>query len=354
MTMTPTMIIIIVAACIFAVASLLYGVFRKFTQMGWGAWQILFAWCITMTLDWLPIDINARDRVVLSLLVFAIAVLGTLALGGAIRLAMNKKRLPAHPAWRFIDRLLGMLTALLDYVMIVTVLGTVALTFCAYGITPPAALSPFFATGFWTNFLGKFGLDLLLVTVFFFALRGGWRVGFARTLVIFLMMALTFGVLALSIFLAVFWAPMSAFAQLIGRSIAGIDLVTGMAIGYLIVVVLLFIVFFLIVCLLGYFIVKLIRHIRFHYFWGFLDGILGLAISLVIVTFLTLFFYAIAGKISDPAFFQSIVDGLMDAQFGDVANQLSSIFESVVGAMAGVRSWLESAPVSWAFFMLYA
>ena len=104
--MQPSTIVILIV-CILALASLLYGVLRKFSRMGWAAWQILFAWCITMTLDWLPEDASDGGRMAVGLAVFFGAVVGTLALGGAVRLAMLKRKTPAHPAWRFFDRVLG-------------------------------------------------------------------------------------------------------------------------------------------------------------------------------------------------------------------------------------------------------
>ena len=352
--MQPSTIVILIV-CILALASLLYGVLRKFSRMGWAAWQILFAWCITMTLDWLPEDASDGGRMAVGLAVFFGAVVGTLALGGAVRLAMLKRKTPAHPAWRFFDRVLGGITALLDYAVMALVVAGPVLTFCATAITPPSFFGNFFESGLWTNFLGKFALDLFLITIFFFAMRAGWRVGFARTLVIFIMMTLTLGCLVLAVFLTVAWGPMTKFAVSIGNAISGIDSAIGLAIGYTVVTLLLFVVFFILICVLGYFIVKLIRHIRFHYSWGFLDGVLGLAMAFAIVLVGTFAFYYLACALSNGAIFTPILSALDNVNIEQAAQyveQIRQLIQTVTEYAEGLQDWLKCGPVSDAFRIL--
>lgn len=347
MQLTTPIIILIVAVAVFAVGSLIYGLVRKFSQMGWAAWQLLFAWCLTMTLDWLPEELAPAPRAAISLAVFFIAVLGTLALGGLIRLAMLKKMRPAHGFFRFLDRVLGAVTAFLDYFMIAVVPGLLVLSFLSYAITPLESLQPLFAMGIWTNFIGKFGLDLVLVAVFFFAMRCGWRVGFARTFVIFLMFALSLGVVGLSLYLCIAVPPFAALAHKIGGAIRGIDTAVANVIGYGAVFLMIFAVLFTLECILGHFLVKLLRHIRFHYFWGFLDGILGLALALAIALLCTIAFYAVCAALSDGAIYDQILQFLHNLgieQFGGAV--IEGAIETIAEYTQGLRTWLASSPVS--------
>lgn len=354
MQLTTPIIILIVALGALAVASVIYGLVRKFSRMGWAAWQLLFAWCLTMPLKLLPETMAPAARAVLTLGGFLIAVIGTLALGGLIRLAMLKKRKPAHGVFRFFDRILGLITAFLDYFMIAVVPAMLALSFIYYAITPLEALQPLFEMGLWKNFIGKFGLDLVLVAVFFFAMRCGWRVGFARTFVIFLMFALSLGVVALSVYLAVAVPPLAALAQKIGGAIRGIDGGIAAVIGYGTVFLGCFLVLFILECILGYFIVKLIRHIRFHYFWGFLDGLLGLILALAIATVCTFVFYAVCAMLSDGAIYDQILQFLHNLgieQFGGAV--IEGAIETIVQYTQGLKTWLASSPVSAGFLLFY-
>ncbi len=345
--------ILTVVLCVLGAFAVIYGIFRKFSQMGWAAWQILFAWCITMTLDWLPAEVSPTFRITMSVCIYVGAVVGTLVLGGVIRRAVLGKKTPAHPAWRFFNRLLGAITAVLDFLMIAVVPSVLALSFIYFVITPFEGLAPLFEMGIWTNFIGKFGLDLVLVAILFFSLRTGWQVGFGRTCVIFLMMIFTVGLLVLSLFLAIFVPPFSAMSTSIGASFSGMDRGVATILGYVFGFLILFTVLFVLLCIGGYFLVKLVRAIRGSGFFGFWDGLLGMVLAFAIAAACLFGFYFVCAFLTDGELFEGILSALHNLnaeQFGTAV--IEGMVEQVMQYTQGLGTWLSSSPVSRGLFML--
>lgn len=286
--MTP-MDWIIFVLCVIGVASLIYGICRKFTRMGWLAWQLPLIFLLTFTVRLIPVGVRGGFRFALALLIVFCATAAVLGCGALIRLFMHKKRLPAHPAWRVVDRILGGITALWDYFIIVLVLASAALPFCYYVADIPET-DFLFQSPVWGEYFATCAFDFFLVAIFALSIRTGWRVGLARTVVIFLMMALTFGSLVFAIWLAATVRPFTLIAANLASSFqAG---AFSAIIGTAIVAAVLFVLLFIVVCLLGWLMVALIRAIRFSYFWGTLDGFLGalLGFAIAVLVFVGLFF----------------------------------------------------------------
>ena len=346
--------ILIVVGVIFAIASVIYGVFRKFTQMSWLSYQIPLVFLIVALLDLLPAKADPFWRLLLSLLVLIGATVLIVGGGALLRGAMHKKRMPAHPAWQVTDRLLGGITALWDYLMIVAVLGGAALSFIyfvLYGSPVWDAVGGFFELGIWTDFLAHHILDLLLVTVFVFAMRGGWRVGFGRVFIIVIMLALSIGSLALGIYLALAVPFFSGMADGIAAGFAGISPAVGKIIGTAIIGFVLFLIFFVICCILGFFMVKLMRHIRYDYFWGTFDAVFGCALSLIvmlaIVIGLNIAVAALAQGVLSQ-FVQQIMQTL--GENGASLQPVADFITGLDGWFQSIGAWLSSAPLARALY----
>lgn len=357
--MTPLLIGLIAALCVFAVSVFLYGIFRKFTQMSWLAWQILVLFIVTLPLAWLPDALLPVWKFTFAV----IALLGgvALAVGGGelIRLAMLKKRKPAHSAWRFFNRLLGGLTAVLDLAVIAICVAAFALPVIYYCIpSVKDALGALFESAFWTKFLAVHAFDFVLISVFAIAIRTGWREGFARSVVTILLLVLTIGTVALSIYLTVGTSFFSAAAAWIAREIHTSNGLLAAAIGNTVVFFAIFAVLFALVCVLGFFMVKLIRRIRFNYFWGFCDGAVGalIAFACTLVCVLGLYFaVAWIGGGQATEFIRTAINSVNDAlvqagQAGLPLDGVESVLSSVDAYAAGAAEMLSAPPISGMLF----
>lgn len=353
--MTNPVICVIVALCVIAAAaSLLYGVLRRFTRMGWLAWQLPLIFVLTFFVRLLPRTWGAETRFAFTLLIIFGATALVLGGGALLRLAMHKKRRPAHIAWRVFDRVLGGVTALLDYVLILVVLASAALPFLYYATDVPA-LDFLFTNDVWLLYFADCAFDFFVVTLFVLFIRTGWRVGFARMVVILIMLALTVGSLGLSAWLAFAVDPFTKISAAIGNAIGMGGF--SFAIGAGIVTLILFIILFILVCLLGALMVALIRAIRFHYFWGTIDGVIGA---------LLMFAAAVALFVGLSAGVQFLASGnlaaLIDnaaASLGEAQEALQGVVDLLKGVVSSVEAWaiavrnmFLASPISAALFSL--
>lgn len=356
MTTETLTIVMIAAGCVFAIASVFYGIFRKFTQMSWLSYQIPLVFLIVALLRVIPEGAVPGSKFYLGVAITVAATALIVGGGALLRQAMLKKRMPAHGAWRFLNRLLGGVTALWDYIMIVAVLGAAVLSFFAYVYDPlPDLFGAVFELGIWKNFFAYHALDLVLVTGLVFAMRGGWRVGVARVIVIILMLALSFGSVALALYLSVF---VPFFSDMAGGMAAGMAVASpavAQIISTAIVAFILFVIFFIISCILGFFTVKLIRRIRYDYFWGTLDAVIGCALSLLVALLVLMGLYAGFAALADGTV-TAAVENLI-AQISESAGDAVSYLQPAVdalknleGALQSYAAWLQSAPLSAAFF----
>ncbi len=347
---------IIAAAAVLVLASFLYGVFRKFTQMSWVAWQIPIIFALTLLFKLVPEEWNGIVRALIGVGIVAAATVLVLVLGAAIRKSMLKKMLPAHPVWRFVNRLLGGITALLDYVVIALVLGGAALAVCYYVITPPSFLSAVYDLAIWKNFLAGNIFDLFVVTVLVLALRGGWRVGLGRTVFIFLMLALTFAAFVFSFWLAVSVPFFSNMAGGLSKSFANyMNGVTAGVLGTSVIAGIVFVILFILICLLGIPLNKLVRNVRYHYFWGTLDGVLGCILGIALALAALVGLYILVQALANGTLNTAIQELLESIQIeGEGAENIKETIVSVVGKM---QEWgekiavlLRSSPLSRALY----
>ncbi len=358
--MTPLIIAITVLLSLAGLAMFLYGIFRKFTQMSWLSWQILVLFVVTLPLSWLPDGLPRGWKFAIALL----AIFGGIAVvvGGSelIRLAMLKKRKPAHPAWRFFNRLGGGITALLDLAIVAVIVAAFVLPVIYYCNIPTVAkmLEPFFKSDVWTKFLVTHAFDIVIIAAFALAVRTGWREGFARTVVTVLLIALTLGALVLSVYLTFGVSFFSRVGNWLGHHIVTDNWTLATSIGHGFVFFFFFILFFALICVLGFFMVKLIRRIRFDYFWGFLDGGIGAAIAFAVTLLCVLGLYCgamWAGGGQATELIRSAVNTVNEvlAQAGQGAiplDKIESILSAVDGYAHGVGEMLAAPPISGLLF----
>ncbi len=271
--------LIIVAASVFAFASFFYGVFKKFTQMSWIAWQIPIIFLPVLFLNYF-FKFNDKWQLTLTLILLAAFTVAVLGGGALLRVAMHKRMRPAHSLLHFFDRLLGGITALLDYVILVGIVGSVVLSVFYYAY-PLEFLSFLYNTGIWHR-LAPFVFDFFLVSMLVLAFRTGWRVGFGRVLLIVLMIAFVFGAMALSVFLTLRTSLFRGMARAIAGSVHG-NATVSKVVGYGVTAIILFVILFILVCVLFWLFNKLRRRIRYNRFWGLMDGGIGAAFSFVVV-----------------------------------------------------------------------
>lgn len=331
--MSTGMIVLIIAVCVLLAASVLYGVFRKFTQMGWGAWQILIAWDLLALTSLIP-QAAPQIQFYITLAEFVGVIAAVLVLGAALRFAMHKRMRPAHVGWRILDRVLGAVTAALNYAVFVLCLASVVLLFCQFVYNPvPDLLEPVFSSEVWEAVSGRL-FDLVLVAIFFLVVRTGWRVGFARTLVTLLMIAATVGVLVLTILLLAivpfFRNMVTGLSNAIDEGIVG-TAISALAIGFLV-----FAVLFAVICVGGFFLTKLMRHLRYNYFWGFLDGSIGAVLALIAAVLVCMCVGItvgyLAGGYLEPAL-ERLISGMGDAE------SMQSVLEAIRNSVGQITEW---------------
>ncbi len=257
-----------------SVASVVYGAFRNFVRMAWTSWQILAVFALTLLLKVIPVPDGWQGFAVSAALLFGATVL-VLLVGAAVRRAMLSPKLNASKGFRVFNRILGAVTSLLNVVLFVVVLGGFALGVIDY-VVPVAGLEQVLSNAVWTKFGAVYVQDLLLVSVCVFFVRGGYRIGVARSLQTTVMIALTLGSIVLAMYLTLSVSFLRGWVSSIGNSIAGggLNIVIATIIAYFIIATVCFLIFFAVVMLLGFFLNKLVRKYRSVRVLNIIDGVI--------------------------------------------------------------------------------
>lgn len=276
--------IAIIAVClgVFAIASVLYGVFRKFSQMGWLPWQLPVIFGIALLTGYVPADMGVAQRYAAVVAIFVGGTAIVFAVGGVIRYFMHARLRPANILIRALDRVLGAVTALLGYAVIVLCIGGLALPFLTNVIPDIAATIGIAEIPIVASIL-PYALDFFVVTVLACTIQAGYRVGFGRALIYLIMFALTLASAAAAIWLTLAVTPFKAFASLIAGGFSSLSAPLASLLGKGIAAVILFIVFFLVSCILGFLLNKLLRKIKYVRVLKWIDGILYSVLLLAIV-----------------------------------------------------------------------
>lgn len=249
--------------------SIVYGVFRNFVRMAWTSWQILVIFALTLLLKFIPVPEGWQGFAVGAGFLFGATAL-VLVAGYYVRRYMMLKKTSSNTFFRVMNRVLGAITSVLNFAVLAAVVGGFAL----------AAASPFVEIGAlnnpaWEKYYNYLA-DLVLVSLCVLFVRGGFRIGLARSVQTTIMIALTFGALFLAMYMTVEIGFMRGWVNAIGKSVAGggLNIVIATLIAYFIIVALCFLIFFAVIIVFGYFLNKLTRKYRSVRAVNFIDGVL--------------------------------------------------------------------------------
>ena len=330
---------IAVGAGALALVVFLYGVFRRFTRCSWLSWQIWLLFAATFLLDFLP-EKSALFNAVLTPVAFFAAVALVLAAGGWARYGMLARRSRAPAFFRFTNRFLGGVTAVLNVATFFAVLGGAALAaMAAFGVQA-AALDAVYANPVWTKVFAGHAFDLLVIAVCVLMVRCGYRVGLMRALWAIVTVALVFGSLVLAIFMAnkigflVDWAAklaasfegLGAYASLLGKAI-----VSGVC----------FLVLLIVVVLLSVLINVLMKKLRTPTLLRAVDG------ALLAIVFAALFF-AVAYGVNFGVYYLANggLDAVVDAVAGSVGGDAGEALAPVAAFGQKLAALFTSSPLS--------
>lgn len=273
---------------VLALVSVVYGVFRNFVRVAWTGWQVLAIFGLTFLLQYIPIPEGWGGFAVTAGYLFGSTVL-VLVTGAALRKYMMAKKTSSGGFFRFCNRFLGAFTSLLNLVLLFAILGGFALGVMYY-VAPLESLGAVYENPVWTDFGALYIKDLALISVCLLFVRGGYRIGFVRSVQTTIMIALTLGALVLSMYLALNVSFLRGWLSAIADGIAGwgLNIVVASMVSYFIVTLICFVVFFAVITVLGFFLNKLVRKYRklrgVRYVDGVILSVLFFAFFLVIVS----------------------------------------------------------------------
>ncbi len=271
---------IVAAIAVAALFLMLYGVFRRFTRMGWWGIQIALIFSATLLFDYIPMPEDPVWAFVLSavgLLLVSGLVLGASALlrpnpreeqkrkaleKRAKRTGKKIKRKKVNPFLRALDSIFGGLNAVVNFCVLVLVLGGAVVVGVSLSPVGAEAFAGVSELGVW-QFLQSHALDMLLVGLLVGAIKGGYRVGFLRSVWTVLILLLGVGSLVGSIFAAIYLPFLSNFSQTLATAFAGgMDGVLATVLGYGIVSLICFVVCISVLLLLNLLINLCVRKVE--------------------------------------------------------------------------------------------
>lgn len=321
------------AAGAMALFTLLYGALRKFSRLTWIGLQVPIALCLLLLAGLVPDTGNTA-------LDFGIR-LGSLFLAAVIPLAAeailrgviySPKRRPAGKGLRVCNRVFGAVTALLALVMLFVVTGGFVLK--AIEVSPMGgALSSVYENPVW-EFFGKHAVDLLLVSLFMLFIRAGYRLGLLKALFYLLMIALTFAAVAGAVLFTGRIGFMRSFVGIVSGMFGSMHAAVASTLGFGLVSLLVFLVFFAVVVLIGVFVNFLIKKINTVRGIAFVDGlVICLVYTAVFAAFVLALFFG-AYVLESGSALSSLPDSL------------SSIGEMTEGFGRGMAELFTSSPIA--------
>lgn len=317
-------------AGVLLLVALIYGIVRKFTRLTWIGWQVFALFGLVLLLDFclsfLPEGLEQWVYFVIWAGGFTACTMLVLGVGGLVRWAIFRRTKKAALFWRVLDRILGPITAILTIVALLLVLGGAAVSVLdeALGLGTYVSALPAPVSALYAFFLGH-GYDIFLCGMYLIVMRAGYRLGLLKSIFYITMFALTTVSVAGAVFLAVRVDFGIRFSLWLG-SLFPLHEAAGATIGYGIVSLLFFLVFFTISMLIGKFLNFLIVKINSVRVIGFIDGLL------VSILFSAIFIGCICG-VNYVAFL---------AEEGYLGEMLSHLFSSLPEQIQGISSAIYS------------
>ncbi len=337
-----TMGIIIAAACVFGVALILYGVFKKFNQMGWLPWQILVIFAVMLVTKFIPTTLEPTLRLGVICAIFLIVTALVIGAGEAIRHVMLVRVRPANLFLRICNRLLGAVTGVLGLAVVLVAVAGFALPICQFAI-PPARdiLGPILFENAVYQSLSQYLFDFFLIAFLVSTVHAGYRVGLGRGLLTLLMCVFALGALALAIYFAVAVPGLKNLSSEIGGAIRGNRAVATL-VGYLISILIWFTLIFTVLSLFGWLIHLLIRKIRYVRPFAVIGGIIMAIIFFVLVLVIFSGVGAVVSWMSSG--------GLRKAIEGTGVGGLESLISTIEQYARGIADAFTSSPFGAALY----
>lgn len=326
--------IAIVAAGVLGVSAFIYGLIRKFSRVSWASWQILIIFACTLLIRFIPVPESGMTYFALVAAGLFVAIALVLAVGGLVRKAVTGVLQPGG-GFRFFDRLLGGLTALLNLAVLLATLGALALSVMYYCV-PIEALDVIFGNSLWVDYGAQYAFDLFIVAIFYFVTRAGYRIGVLRSVLTVIMFAFTFLAAAGAILLVIRVPFISSIASSFAGILTKLSDLTAKVLAYSLVALVCFIILFTIAAILGYLLNCLIRRIKAVRIFNFIDGVLLMVV----------FFAAIAA-------FAGAFDFAVMKLTVTLANSTSEAgyIEPTLEILAKVETLFTSSPLSEIFYL---
>lgn len=331
----PNQTIIIVVAVVLGVlciAAGVYGGFRKFSKQSWIGWQIPAVFGLTLMLDYIPALSNPTVNFIIWVGGFIAASAFVLGIGGILRVFVFKRKKKPARGWVILDRIVGVISAPVTLLVLVVVLGGYALS--AVEVFSPAVLGSFFDMPVWTAFFGKYAVDLFLISAFMLIMRAGYRMGIFRTLYALIMIALSGGSVAGAILLTTRVGFMRSFAGAVANLFAKFNPAIATVAGYGFVIGLVFIVFFVIVIVGGYFLHKLVKKLCSI---EVLEVVTGIVVSIIFSAAFILIACAVNMGVA------YLTQGNLSEALPEAMSGLAAQLESVGIKLA---EWIQKSPLS--------
>ena len=282
---TPMLSAIIVGG-VLVVGLFLYGVIKKFSRVSWVGWQIpiVFGICLLVA-KFIALPEGTKGFVISAVTVFGVTAL-VLGVGAIIRSAMWRKKKRAHMFFRVFDRILGVVTVILNWVVPLAAFGGFVLWTLHALSDGQGMFSVVYNTAIW-DMVGAYLLDLSLVTFLLFALKGGYRLGFGRFLWLAFTIVLTFFAVFGSLYLVLSVPALASFAHKLAGGFARLGNGASTILGYTFASLILFLAFFVVIVLLSVLvnlIFKRVNRVRFlNVFSGSIMGTVFFLVALAIV-----------------------------------------------------------------------
>lgn len=284
--------IIMIALAVVALIVGVIGFFRRFSRMSWVGLQVFLLFACTFLVGFLPQTNDKTVNFLIAVGAFLVAAAVVLGLGMIFR-AIFRNREEGEKRnffFRLLDRIFGVLNALVNLFLYVAVFGGTVLTLIYYTVGAPEGVLQSiytFAIGdvvVW-DAVSKYILDFLLTALFVAAIKGGYRLGLFRSIWAILVVVLLIASMAASVYMAFAIPFMSDLAKNISAGLVGggAAAVVGNIVGYFVSTAICFTVCVVAIVLFGILfnlLAKLIDKVRF---FRWVDGVV-----------LTLVFFVIA------------------------------------------------------------
>lgn len=182
------LIIGLIVGGLILLSTIIYGICSKFSGQSWIGWQVALLLGLTYVIMLIPAPKGQVGAFVMYAILFSAIVALVLGLDVLVRWAMFRpKAQRTGGGWRALDRILGLINAILTFAMFFVVMGVLAL-----GIAQHAFDNVLLDHPIWTNFLSAHAADIFLATIFLLVMRAGYRLGVLKSIYAILMISATF------------------------------------------------------------------------------------------------------------------------------------------------------------------